>query len=116
MFEVGQKVVHVNNCGYGRRIGTVIAITEKRHDIKVDFGTYRATYRGDGVSRGSDPWLREYITPLTPEIAEKINHKNKVSKCGKLLNAVYKKVDSLTDEQLDKVISALGEVENEKIG
>lgn len=108
-FEVGQKVIFADRDGYGA-IGTVVKITEKRKDVVVQFPSWTKTFRGDGINRQSDTWHRSWIEPLTQEIVEELNHKNKAAKCGKLLNAVYKKVDNLTDEQLDKIISVLSEI------
>ena len=109
-FYVGQKVISASRDGYGA-IGTVVKITKKRKDVVVQFPSWTKTFRGDGVNRQSDTWHRSWIEPLTQEIVEELNRKNKAAKCGKLLNAVYKKINSFTDEQLDKIITALSEIE-----
>lgn len=113
MFEVGKKVVIVRQGRYGE-VGTVLRITEKRKDVVVQFSDYKANYGLDGWEKRANVWSMTRIVPLTADIEEEVAHENRIDKCRELFNVVYGKVSTLTDEQLDKVILILGEVENEK--
>ena len=110
MFEVGQKVVIMRRHGYGE-VGTVLRITEKRKDVVVQFSDYKANYSLDGWEKGCDIWSMTRIVPLTADIAEEIAHEKKIDKCRELFNVVAGKVRTLTDGQLDDIISVLSEVE-----
>ena len=110
MFEVGQKVVIKTRHGYGM-IGTVLKITDKRKDVVVQFPTCKVSYNERGFEKGADVWSMSYIVPLTEDIVEEVEREKRIDKCRELLNAVYRKVRSLTDEQLNDIISVLSEVE-----
>ena len=110
MFEVGQKVVIKTRHGYGM-VGTVLKITDKRKDVVVQFPTCKVTYNERGFERGADVWSMSYIVPLTEDIVEEVAHEKRIDKCRELLNVVYGKVNTLTDGQLDDIISVLSEIE-----
>lgn len=110
MFEVGQKVVIKTRHGYGE-VGTVLRITEKRKDVVVQFPNYKANYGLDGWEKGSDVWSMTKIVPVTADVEEEIAHLKKIYKCRDLLKGVPPKLNSLTDGQLDDIISMLSEIE-----
>ena len=109
-FYAGQKVVIKTRHGYGE-VGTVLRITEKRKDVAVQFSDYKANYGLDGWEKGKDVWSMTRIVPLTADIEEEVAHENKIDKCRELLNVVYGKVNTLTDGQLDDIISVLSKFE-----
>ena len=110
MFEVGQRVVIKTRHGYGM-VGTVLRITEKRKDVVVQFSNYKANYGLDGWEKGADVWSMSRIVPLTEDVEEEIAHLEKISKCRELLKEVPPKLNSLTDGQLDDIISVLSKIE-----
>lgn len=113
MFEPGQKVVIKTRNGYGE-VGTVLKITEKRKDVVVQFSDYKANYGLDGWEKRNDVWSMTRIVPLTSDIEEEVAHENRIDKCRELFNVVYGKVNTLTDGQLDDIISVLSEVADGK--
>lgn len=96
--------------GYGM-VGTVLKITEKRKDVVVQFPTCKVTYNERGFERGADVWSMSYIVPLTEGVEKEVSHLGKISKCRDLLKEVPPKLNSLTDGQLDDIISVLSEIE-----
>jgi hypothetical protein len=104
-FSIGDKVI-CHDSGGIRRIGTVVNITQKRHDIVVVFGNYKETYRADGYSKGGSVWYHSYIELLTPERQEDIRKTNLVLKCRKTFDAKRK---DLTADQAEKILEILSE-------
>ena len=102
--KIGDKVIRNYRTRGSSKIGTVVNITKKRRDIVVDYGTYKETYRSDGIQKGCDIWSASYIKPLTPEIEEEIRQRELIRKCR---NAFEAKKD-LTVEQAKKILEILG--------
>ena len=90
VFNVGDKVSrNRTSC-----IGTVVKITDKRKDVVVDYGSFKETYREDGMLRGCDVWNVIYIVPLTKELQQKIEDEKMVRKCKALLDRAKRKVST----------------------
>lgn len=102
--EVGDRVVLCHtNTGYVRT-GTVIKITEKRKDIVVDYGTYKATFSSDGWEKGSSSGFHcSYIKVLTPKIEEQLLQIITIKKC----RDVFTNKRDLTFEQAEKILKIL---------
>lgn len=107
-FKVGDKIItNPNAMGTGgRRIGTVIKITPKRQDIIVDFGSYKETFDKSGREKGGDPWYKQRIKLLTPEIEKELQDAALIRKC----KDVFSKT-KLTPELAAKILEVLNEVD-----
>ena len=99
---VGEKIISVGS--YGRIIGTVVKITDKRKDITVDFGGYTIIYDNRGWQKSRDSWHRDYLQVLTPEIEKEIEERKIIQKCIDM----FKKAESeLTAKQAEAIITLL---------
>ena len=107
-FNVGDKVItNPNAMGTGgKRIGTVIKITPKRQDIIVDFGSYKGTFDKSGREKGDDPWYKERIKLITPEIEKELQDVALIKKCKDVFNKT-----KLTPEIAAKILEILNEVD-----
>lgn len=85
----------------GDSIGTVINITPKKKDIKVDFGSYMMTFGFDGWTH-SDVWNMQRIEKWTPEKQKIIDDKMAIRKCRKMFEDI-----KLTPDMAREITSIL---------
>lgn len=106
-FKVGDRVVTLCRGAYGS-IGTVISISSKRKDVRVDFGNYKRIYNEGGYLKSGDIWSRDCIVHLTPKLEKYLAEKETISKCVMKFDEMNSK---LTFEQAEKILEILGVVE-----
>ena len=99
MFTVGDKVV-LND---GICIGTVIRLTDKRQDVVVDFGRIHRKFSQTGREVGGDRWSCNRIQPLTDELQKKIQDRQIVAKCKRVLSDASLRI--ITPDKARKIIN-----------
>lgn len=100
-FKVGDKVARDRTI-----VGEIINISEKRHDITVDYGSFIEKYDANGLSFGYG-FMQKRIGPLTDEIVAEIHIKHIIKKCKSAMSDILTNKKEIDYRQATKVLEIL---------
>ena len=100
-FKVGDKVARDRTI-----VGEITHISEKRHYIIVDYGSFIEKYDANGLSFGYG-FMQKRIEPMTDEIAYEIHIKHIIKKCKSVMSDILNNKMEIDYSQATKVLEIL---------
>ena len=100
-FKVGDRVARDRTI-----VGEIINISDKRHIITVDYGSFTEKYDENGISFGYG-YIQKRIEPLTDEVAAEIHIKHIIKKCKSAMSDILNNKKEIDYSQATKVLEIL---------